>query len=465
MSRSTAELDRLAAVDNTLSARWTEATGRLREILDTADSGLIGTDLTDAVHAEAAVREVLGDIRAVPGFEAFLRPLTCAEIVTAGDGLPVVYIVNAPAGTVVLGVGPNGDRPIVHAIEVPKITSVDVMRVVVLDDENRPTLLLAQSGNAAHLRRELPRALERLTELRPIAAGVETVLARFGADGAPTDTAVVVPTGLLGLVPLHALPASNEPFLDDVLEIRLAPSAAIYAASARRARERRAIALVAVADTVGSAPLPAARCEANHIRSVFGDRSAIFVGSDATRQRVISSARHCSHLHLACHGKSRLDDPLGGSLDLADARLTVNDLLDGRLNQCRLVVASACQSGHYALADISDDFTGLAAGFLQAGAAAAVVSLWQVGDVSTALLISYFYEQLCHVDAADVQDPPTALRAARQWLRHLTYREARDFLRDRNELAPLLARLPHNPDDHRLFATLPIWAPFYCYGS
>ena len=69
---------------------------------------------------------------------------------------------------------------------------------------------------------------------------------------------------------------------------------------------------------------------------------------------------------------------LGGMLRLAgDDVLTVDDLLDGRLSSCRLAVASACQPGHYATADTPDEFTGLPAGFLQAGAACAVASLWQ----------------------------------------------------------------------------------------
>ncbi|MEK8174447.1 CHAT domain-containing protein [Streptomyces sp. M19] len=54
----------------------------------------------------------------------------------------------------------------------------------------------------------------------------------------------------------------------------------------------------------------------------------------------------------------------------------------------------ACQSGRYEIIEAPDEFTGLPGGFLQAGAACAITSLWQVNDLATALLMTRLYELL-----------------------------------------------------------------------
>jgi CHAT domain-containing protein len=315
--------------------------------------------------------------------------------------------------------------------------------VVVIDDRGRPTLLLAQ--DSAERLRDLPAALDRLVELSPLATAIENILTELGYH-----ETVLVPTGLLGMLPLHALPTASGYCLDDVMGLRLAPSAAVYAASTRRACAQRTPRLLAVADTRA---LFAAQYEVRQLQATFGGAATIL--ENATRDDVLAAARGCTHVHFACHGDSALGGTVASGLRLADARLTVDDLLDGRLTDCRLAVASACQSGHYPLTATTDDFTGLAAGFLQAGAAAAVVSLWQVADVATAVLMSYFYEQL------DAYDPPAALRRARGWLRDLSREDADEYLRSRPALASLAERLPRSP---RPYKSPVFWAAFHCYG-
>ena len=60
-----------------------------------------------------------------------------------------------------------------------------------------------------------------------------------------------------------------------------------------------------------------------------------------------------------------------------------------------------------------DEYVGLPAGFLQAGAPCVVSTLWAVDDMSTALLMERFYQQ--HLDEG--LSPSRALRAAQRWLR------------------------------------------------
>jgi CHAT domain-containing protein len=271
------------------------------------------------------------------------------------------------------------------------------------------------------------------------------------------------------MIPLHAVPVSGQ-ILDDVGEIHLAPSAAVYGACRKRATQQRPQHLVGIANPDGT--LPGSEAELAAICRLFELRAAASCATRAaaTREWVLDHISKASHLHLACHGASNLASTAGGILRLADEdELTMDDLLDGRLATCRLAVASACQSGHYSMGDVPDEFTGLPSGFLQAGAACAVVSLWQVHDDITSLFMTRFYELLNPIGDSAEQRPIGALRQARAWLRQLTTQEAEAF----RDLHPQLLRragngsLADKPDvvDSELSYSSPEhWAAFAAWG-
>jgi CHAT domain-containing protein len=80
------------------------------------------------------------------------------------------------------------------------------------------------------------------------------------------------------------------------------------------------------------------------------------------------------------------------------------------------VTLSACETGLTDIRQSPDEYLGLPAGFLQAGAPAVVSSLWAVDDLSTALLMGEFYHRLLMKNQA----PALALRGAQLWLRDRT---------------------------------------------
>jgi CHAT domain-containing protein len=153
--------------------------------------------------------------------------------------------------------------------------------------------------------------------------------------------------------------------------------------------------------------------------------------------------------------------------------LTIDDLLDGRLRGCRLAVASACQSGHYSLDETPSEFTGLPAGFLQAGAACSVVSLWQIDDYVVSLLMTRFYELLDPSKGNTLQQPVEALRQARCWLRRLTKQRAVEFVRAHPEMDHAMHRLHAISLSEFLisrtgatpFSEPKYWAAFTAWGS
>jgi len=432
--------------------------------LHTADAGI------RVSIAERQFRLLLSQIRDIPGFEDFLRPTTLEAIADAGSPHPVVYLVSAPAGSYVFIVRPDrSGAPQVTSISVPAVTSTDIAQLVLVTENGELGIVGAQMADPPDPGL-LSAALNRLDKIEPLIQSVADVLA---AD--PDHIAVVIPTGLLGLVPLPAVPVAQHAgrILDDVGEIRLAPSAATYAACHKRASQVRSPYLVGVADPDGT--LPGTRAELASIRNLFGavSQSSCAFGAEATRSWVLDHAPAASHLHLGCHGAAAtVTSTFGGMLWLGmDSELRAEDLLDGRLANCRLATASACQSGQYSTAETPDEFTGLPAGFLQAGAACGIVSLWQVSDAATALFMTRFYELLNPTLNSAEHRPVAALRYARSWLRGITMKQIADFAKQH----PYLAQLPEFNTILTLSAsggdsnTLPYsspqyWAPFVAWG-
>jgi CHAT domain-containing protein/Tfp pilus assembly protein PilF len=105
-------------------------------------------------------------------------------------------------------------------------------------------------------------------------------------------------------------------------------------------------------------------------------------------------------IHIASHGLMNEEDPELSGIVLSppdtgakeDGVLYSGEIYNLRLN-ADLVVLSACESGLGAIAK-GEGMLGLTRGFLYAGARNVVVSLWQVGDKSTANLMVQFYRNI-----------------------------------------------------------------------
>jgi CHAT domain-containing protein/predicted LPLAT superfamily acyltransferase len=108
-----------------------------------------------------------------------------------------------------------------------------------------------------------------------------------------------------------------------------------------------------------------------------------------------------------------------------DKCLTLDDMFSLTLEQCRLVTLSACETGLIDSRNISDEYIGLPSVFLVAGSPAVVSSLWTVNDLSTALLMIKFYENLDNKMLLAF-----ALNQAQLWLRDATQEEILDWTRE-----------------------------------
>jgi CHAT domain-containing protein len=374
--------------------------------------------------ARAELAAVTGRIRQLPGHERFLEPAGVADVRAAAGDAQLAYVAATPAGGLALVVGAGRE---VTPVWLPQLTDEALRQVVV------------EQRVAYAARRQEPAgwqaALDRTTGWLWTA-----VMGPLLDALAPAGRAVLVPTGLLGLLPLHAAwcedparPSGRRYALDELL-LTYAPNArALQAADAARAAHAEVDGILAVEDPRPSdtGPLPHAAGEVRAALAGFA-HGCHLPGGRATRAAVVDALGAWPVLHFACHGLADPDRPLDSCLLLGGGeRLTLRDLLgrDGPLG-ARLAVLSACETALVGL-ELVDEVIGLPAGLLQAGTAGVVGSLWSVPDDSTKLLMVCFYR----LWRGQGVEPAEALRQAQQWVRDTTNGAKRAALPDEPALA------------------------------
>ena len=456
----------LTHLDPSLGAEAQQVSGSFR-------ADILGLDEHSVSDRSEQLARLRAALRRTPTFEQALDPPTLQEVgKVAQPQRPLVYLGSAPTGSFAIIVDRDDSGGLdLEAIHAPDCDSRAIAHLVIgLDaDGNQVTsnpYLLAQAFEPELLDTSIaaltPLVGEKL--LRPLA---ESLTCR-GAVGV-----TLVPAGLLGVLPLHAIAwsdsAEDKRTLLDDFDVTFAPSARLQTACIQRASTRRidAVRFVGIANPLPHPrPLDGAELELELVqRFVPTDNARVLKGEAATKQRVVEALPLGTHLHLACHGGGRLFDPLfSAALSLADEEeLSAEEI--ARLNvPARLVVASACETGvpqgGYEAVDESLD---LASAFVAAGAAGVVSTLWSVDDFPTALIISKFYEGLFVAG----KPPATALRDAQIWIRDADAAAINAYILTREPLRALRGRRgsPTPPSGPSPYSAPSLWAAFAFSGA
>jgi CHAT domain-containing protein len=260
---------------------------------------------------------------------------------------------------------------------------------------------------------------------------------------ADANRVVLVPQGQLFLLPLHAAAPEG-------LTVAYAPSASVWAAVA--GKDFRSLpdfgsldssALIAANPT---GDLPYTPSEAQAIADLFNGRAQILWREQVTEEALLAAAAGADILHYSGHGQYNWADPEASGLRLRlptqedDGVLSLAEIREQlKLEETRLVSLSACETGLTSIEPgQADEYVGLPAGFLLAGAPAVVASLWSVDDLSTALLMERFYHLHLAGDPDDPAPQPLplaqALAQAQKWLRELDKEEAMAQVRRLQEM-------------------------------
>lgn len=283
-------------------------------------------------------------------------------------------------------------------------------------------------------------------------AQAQIALGRIFADAAQRypdrDELIVVPDGLLSLVPLASVVYADEQYLIDRFAISIAPSMAMAGAGNRLERVD-SLALIGnpVYSDAQAQPgsgdihrpvnrsmrgmnldelpaLPYSGYEIRRISEVAGARDVLLLeGYDASKARVLSEAlRGRDIIHFATHGFVNptvpelsglvltLVDPDG---DEVDGFLSLADVYSLRGIDASLVVLSGCRTGS-GMHVRGEGAMSMARAFMQSGVAHVLASQWNVPDRATAELLIDFYHGLLDEELSPARALAVAQRSIKR---------------------------------------------------
>ncbi|NES17923.1 MAG: CHAT domain-containing protein [Symploca sp. SIO3E6] len=348
--------------------------------------------------------------------------------------------------------------------------------------------LKAYSNKKDHWQRRLTTRLNLLAKILHFDEIIEQI---------PTecDQLTLIPHRFLHLLPLHALPlAGNSSLFERFPQgVSYAPSCQLLQLAQTRERPEFTHLFAVQNPSNSGQPLSYADVEVEAIQNYF-DTSNVFKQKIATKEAIDETSLNTVHCaHFSCHGYFNTSQPRQSALILANAELnaaptqpdtenylslenggvldlnkclTLDKIFTLSLDKCRLVTLSACETGLIDFRNTSDEYIGLPSGFLYAGAAIVVSSLWTVNDLSTAFLMIRFYQNL-----KDGLAGALALNQAQLWLRDLTKGDLERWIEESSlPLKPavrisLRRRLHKLEDGAKPFASPFYWAAFCGIGQ
>jgi hypothetical protein len=397
--------------------RWLEAIDLARQ--DQLASRQLLREALAAAYDE--LQAIAAEIRGLPGHEGFLAPL-CWDNLTPALGLghaPLIYIAHTGVGGVALLVWSTDD---ISTLWLDELTHQRIEAQVFGDDGVSGYAAAYGAWRDDPSEARLAAWQETLASCidwlrRVVTASLNATLCDRGVD-----RAVLVPTGLLTLLPLHA--AQTEvafAFAPNVRTVAKGPG------SPEPHSLDRAM-IVENPNPDGPLALPFAHLEVQGLPAHLPPSEHLYLAENEARAELVLSALTSYRIwHLATHAHADPREAMDSFLLLAhEEQVSLRDLLSVHA-EADLVVLSACETGIPQM-DVPDEVISLASGMLQAGARCVVSSLWAVNDLSTALLMDRFYHELGREQTGEPKPVAVALRAAQEWLRALTLAEARAIL-------------------------------------
>ncbi|MFE2938337.1 CHAT domain-containing protein [Streptomyces sp. NPDC059255] len=392
-----AELERLRAAHPEVAAVFVQVRDHI-DALDpgTTEQGTAGHD-SDALHTLAARWErLVGEIRALPGFEEFLGAPAYEEILACATHGPVVVAYSSVYRSDALVLLPEG----VRLVPLPRVSPEAVAEQVTQLDE---ALTAATSTTGERSAQQAIEAVLAWTWDRV----AEPVLARIGLLGAPAEgdgpRLWWSPVGALAALPLHAAGYHSEPpgprprTVLDLVVSSYTPTVRALAYARRRAADPRPagdLLAVVVPDAPGTRALGGVGREVKELRALLP--TEVVSGPRATLAHVLRALPRYPYVHFACHGVSDPDSPSHARLLVHDHQrhpLTVHHISRLELPNARLAVLSACETarGSGRLADESIHIT---SAFQVAGYPHAIGTLWPVHDAVAGRVARILYRHL-----------------------------------------------------------------------
>lgn len=290
------------------------------------------------------------------------------------------------------------------------------------------------------------------------------------------QTIYIIPTGFLTYLPLGALMPTLQqapPLLGKGRRVIYAPSATVlfrYCLGHPSSLQQGLLAIAPTAEKLNFTQGAAAKLACS-------PQDGLLLGAAATSAAFVSQSRAYRIICFLGHALFNAQHPMLSNLNLSDGHLQAGEILRQLRIDADLVVLAACESGRSQVLR-GDEMLGLSRALLYAGTRSLLVTLWQVHEIPTRLLVEHFFQELDLRDATIIPfDPAAALGNAQTWLRTLTYAEAKALLEQWQELTPVAAEVALRQlwqmtqgeaelkAESRLFEHPFFWSPYILIGE
>lgn len=374
--------------------------------------------------AAAAWDELLARIRAVRGFESFMRSPDLSQLAAQARPGPIIFPYATPSRCdAVILTGEPGTP--VRVKPLPGLTENDAISQANRLLRARRTAL-GEDASLGARRDAHNEILDILAWMWDVITG--PVLTSLGhrdtpAAGQPWPRVWWCPVGILGYLPLHASGHQDDTIahhpqprtvLDRVISSYTTTVRGLsYARAQHPDPAADSVLIVAVTAAPGTGTLEGVAAEADDLARLI-PRSQIL--PDPTRQAVLDSLPTHPLAHFACHGYANWTDPGASMLVLPGdqaAALTVADISALHLAGS-LAYLSACDTT-VTSPNLADEAIHITGAFHLAGYAHVIGTLWPVDDTTAHDLACDIYRRLTRDGSA----PPDAGHAAHA-LHHAT---------------------------------------------
>lgn len=348
----------------------------------------------------AEMERLLEEIRRLPGHEGFLLPPKPDDLMKMAVNGPIVVVcTSSMTGT---GAAIIVQTSRISSLSLPKLSHAEVTERM---DEMARKILKASLKTAATRNEKMRALLMWLWE-----AAVEPVLGELGYMGNNGGGTTLPHVRWMGVGPLSNAPfhaagdsklTSGSNTMHRVISSYLPTLRALAYSHERKPKKYlnrkrdTSLLVVSMPETPGAGALPSVDVE-----TIFILATALGASIRTTLLRMPTAAQVLEQLpmnnivHFACHGVSDRVDPSNSHLILADAPLTVSQILRNHAAEPDLAFLSACSTAHNRAAHLADESIHIANSFQQVGFRHVVGGLWTAEDEVCQKIARAFYVRL-----------------------------------------------------------------------
>ncbi|KIJ36044.1 hypothetical protein M422DRAFT_261593 [Sphaerobolus stellatus SS14] len=358
---------------------------------------------------------LVDQIHQLPGFGNLLQPKQLHQLTQAARNGPIAVIkVHASCYDALILHSQDPSNPILH-VHLPDFFPgkaatlhsqlASALRNHVVHSERKLVQLHEDSDNAGSLEIVLKDLWSLVVQ--PIFAEIEHLLTRSITDNILPHITWCA-TGHLAFLPLHAagVYCSSKDFenirLLDLVVSSYTPTVTYcsitltecMAMNGQQLSSVSKILVVSQPNTPGQQSLPGTTKEVATVQKLTHAEKSLHLGDrKASVSAVVEAMALYQWVHLACHGIQNWKDPLQSAFTLCDGKLTLERLIDIKLDKAELAFLSACQT---ATGDenLSEEAVHLVAGRLAAGFPSVISTLWSIADSDAPLVSEAFYSSL-----------------------------------------------------------------------